>query len=79
MRLHPLVPDRASVLGRVVLEHQAVHVDDVLADPNYQLKEQRSIGGYRTVLGVPLMREDSSIGVIILSRSVVKPFTDKQI
>jgi two-component system NtrC family sensor kinase len=62
-----------------VLEHRAVHVEDVLADPNYQLKEQRTIGGYRTALGVPLMREGSSIGVIILSRGVVKPFTDKQI
>jgi len=79
MRQHPLVPKRESVLGRVVLEHRAVHVEDVLADPNYQLREQRAIGGYRTALGVPLMREGSSIGVIILSRSVVKPFTDKQI
>ena len=50
-----------------------------LGDPNYQLKQQRTIGGYRTALGVPLMREGSSIGVIILSRGVVKPFTDKQI
>ena len=79
MRLHPLIPNRESVLGRVVLEHRAVHVEDVLADPNYQLKEQRTIGGYRTALGVPLMREGSSIGVIILSRGAVKPFTDKQI
>jgi two-component system NtrC family sensor kinase len=79
MRLHPLVPDRASVVGRVVLEHRAVHVEDVLADPNYKLKEQRTIGGYRTALGVPLIREGSSIGVVILSRSAVKPFTDKQI
>ncbi len=79
MRLHPLIPDRGSVLGRVVLEQRAVHVEDVLADPNYQLKEQRTIGGYRTAFGVPLMREGSSIGVILLSRKVVKPFTDKQI
>jgi GAF domain-containing protein len=63
----------------VVLEHRAVHVEDVLADPNYKLKEQRTIGGYRTALGVPLIREGSSIGVVILSRSAVKPFTDKQI
>src|SRR5215469_9750099 len=61
------------------MEHGAAHIEDVLADQNYQLKEQRTIGGYRTALGVPLMREGSSIGVIILSRSVVKPFTDKQI
>jgi len=79
MQLHPLIPHPGSVLGRVVLEHRAVHVEDVLADPNYQLKEQRSIGGYRTALGVPLMREGSPIGVIVLSRGVVKRFTEKQI
>jgi two-component system, NtrC family, sensor kinase len=79
MRLHPLIPNRGSVLGRAVLEHRVVHVEDVLADPNYQLKEQRAVGGYRTVLGVPLMREGTSIGMILLSRSVMKPFTDKQI
>jgi len=79
MQLHPLTPNRGSVLGRAVLEHRVVHVEDVLADPNYQLKEQRAIGGYRTALGVPLMREGTSIGVILLSRSVVKPFTDKQV
>jgi len=79
MRLHPLTPNRGSVLGRAVLEQQVIHVEDVLADPNYQLKEQRAIGGYRTTLGVPLMREGTSIGVILVSRSVVKPFTDKQI
>jgi GAF domain-containing protein len=79
LRLHPIIPNRGSVLGRVVFEHRAVHVGDVVADPNYQLMEQRAIGGYRTTLGVPLMREGSSIGVILLSRNVVKPFTDKQI
>src|SRR3974390_1883789 len=79
MRLHPLSPNQGSVLGRVALEHRAVHVADVLADPSYQLTEQRTIGGYRTVLGVPLMREGSSIGVILLSRNVVRPFTDQQI
>jgi GAF domain-containing protein len=79
MRLHPLTPNRGSVIGQVALEHRAVHIEDVLADPNYQLKEQRTIGGYRTALGVPLMRDGSSIGVIVLSRSVVKAFTDKQI
>jgi GAF domain-containing protein len=79
MRVHPLTPHRGSVIGRAVLEHRPIHVEDVLADPNYQLKEQSTVGGYRTALGVPLMREGSSIGVIVLSRSVVKPFTDKQI
>ena len=52
---------------------------DVLAEPNYALAEQRRVGKYRTVLGVPLMREGTPIGVIMLTRSAVRPFTDKQV
>ena len=67
------------MLGRVVLEGRTVHVADVQADPQYRLMEQRSIGKYRTVLGVPLMREGIPIGVIMLTRYTVRPFTTKQI
>jgi GAF domain-containing protein len=76
---HPIAPNRGSVLGRAVLEGNIVHVADVEADPEYRLIEQRSVGRYRTVLGVPLMREGVPIGVVMLTRSVVRPFTDKQI
>src|SRR5262249_23924108 len=58
---------------------KTVHVTDVQADPNYTLTEQTSIGKYRTVLGVPLMREGTPIGVIMLARGTVRPFTEKQI
>jgi GAF domain-containing protein len=76
---HPIVPGRGSVLGRAVLDGRTVHVADVQADPQYALVEQRSLGKYRTVLAVPLLREGIPIGVIILTRYVVRPFTDKQI
>jgi GAF domain-containing protein/DNA-binding response OmpR family regulator/anti-sigma regulatory factor (Ser/Thr protein kinase) len=79
MRQHPIIPGRGSVIGRTVLDRRTVHVADVHADPQYALVEQRSVGKYRTGLGVPLMREGTPIGVIVLSRNTVRPFTDKQI
>jgi two-component system, NtrC family, sensor kinase len=79
MREHPIPPDRGSVLGRAVLEAKPVQVADVLADPEHALVKQRKVGGYRTVLGVPLLREGIPIGVLVLTRSEVRPFTEKQI
>ena len=79
MREHPVAPTRGSVLGRVVLGGKTVHVADVKADPDYVLVEQMSLGKYRTVLGVPLLREGIPIGVVMLTREVVRPFSDKQI
>jgi two-component system NtrC family sensor kinase len=76
---HPISPSRGSVLGRAVLDGKTVHVADVHAEQDYALAEQRSIGKYRTVLGVPLMREGTPIGVIMLTRIAVRPFTAKQI
>jgi signal transduction histidine kinase/uncharacterized membrane protein len=79
MRRHPITPGRGSVIGRTVLEGRTVHVADVLADPEHTMVEQRKVGGYRTVLGVPLMRQGLAIGIIRLTRNKVQPFTDKQI
>ena len=75
---HPAGIDRGSVSGRVLLERKIVHVLDVLADPEYSYETQK-VGGFRTLLGVPLLREGSPIGVIALGRNSVRPFTDKQI
>ena len=78
-RAIPIEPGRGSIIGRVLLNRKAVHVDDVLADPEYTYFETQKKAGFRTFLGVPLLRESSPIGVIILGRKTVAPFTDKQI
>ena len=78
LSLH-LKPGRGSVVGRALLESEPVQVADVFADPEYTLLELAKKGGYRTFLGVPLLREGSPIGVITLARKTVAPFTDKQI
>ena len=74
--LHNPPPPFATRRGEVI---RIVHVADVEADPDYALTEARKIGGFRTVLGVPLMREGTPIGIIMLTRSKMRPFTDKQI
>src|SRR5262249_13589539 len=63
----------------VITEGRTVQVADVLADANYKMIEQAKMAGIRTVLGVPLLREGTPIGVIILQRKAVRPFTEKQI
>jgi GAF domain-containing protein len=72
---HPIPVGRGSVTGRTVLEGKVVHIPDLQVDPDYTLK----IFNTHTVLGVPLMREGTAIGVIVLQRSTIRAFTDKQI
>jgi GAF domain-containing protein len=79
MRKRPIVPGRGTVLGRAVTEGRPVQLPDVTADPEYTMTEGQKLGGFRTVLGVPLMREGTPIGVIVLTRNTVRPFSDKQI
>jgi GAF domain-containing protein len=76
---HPLIPGRGTVLGRAVTECKPIQVSDVEADPEYTLKEGQKLAGFRTVVGIPLLREGVPIGVIMLTRNTVRPFTDKQI
>jgi signal transduction histidine kinase len=78
MESHPIPAGRGSVVGRVVLEGTSVHIADVLADPDYSFAG-RKIGGGRTMLGVPLLRDGIPIGVINLQRKIVRPFTERQI
>ena len=79
VRTRPILRDRGSVAGRALLEGRVVHSPDVLADPDFTYGEAQKLGGYRTVLGIPLLREGSPIGVIVLTRHEVQPFTDRQI
>jgi len=56
-----------------------VHIPDILADSEYKQLEAAKLGRWRTMIGVPLLREGTPIGALTLTRSVVRPFTDKQI
>jgi signal transduction histidine kinase/DNA-binding response OmpR family regulator len=78
MQSHPIAIDRSSVSGRAALEGRTVQVADVLADPEYAKHETQRVGGFRTVLGVPLMRAGAAIGAVLLTRSEVEPFTQQQ-
>src|SRR5262249_16797316 len=79
IKQHPITIGRGSLTGRTALEAKTVHVPDVLADLEYTFTEGLRLCQYRTMLGVPLLREASPTGVIALTRNKVRPFTDKQI
>ena len=76
---HPLAIDRGNIVGRVVLEGRTIQIDDVEADPEFTFSEASRLARVRTLLGVPLMRQESPVGVLVLARTTVEPFTDKQI
>jgi adenylate cyclase len=75
----PFFPSRGSITGRVALECRVVQIEDAASDPEYMWAEGQQIGNFRTMLGVPLLREDALIGVLALARSRVEPFIEKQI
>jgi signal transduction histidine kinase len=79
LRALPVEPGRGSAMGRALLEGKTVQIADVLADPDYTLTEAQKLGGYRTMLGVPMLREGLPIGVLTLTRLQVRPFTDREI
>jgi len=79
VRALPVERGRGTATGRALLEGRVIHIDDVLADPDYTWAEAQRLGGYRTVLGVPMLREGIPVGVLTLTRSEVRPFTEKQI
>jgi len=79
VRAHPFVPERGTTSGRVALERRPIHIVDVLEDPDYTYREGQAIAGFRTMLGTPLLREETLVGVFVLGRTRVAPFTDKEI
>jgi GAF domain-containing protein len=79
VRSVPVTLDRGSATGRALLEGVVVHIADVTVDPDYTFTEGQKLGDFRTILGVPMMRESIPVGVIVLTRSEARPFTDKQI
>jgi two-component system, NtrC family, sensor kinase len=78
---YPIRKDRTSATGRAVLERRVVHIHDILADPEYHWAEDRrgEEWMHRTILAVPMLRENAIIGVIVIRRTQVQPFSDKQI
>ena len=79
MKRLSLKPDGQSLVGRTLQAKCTVHVPDMNADPDYAAYDLKRMGGYRSVLGVPLMREGVSVGVMLLGRRIPKPFTATQI
>jgi two-component system, NtrC family, sensor kinase len=75
----PVRLERGTVTERVLLERRVIHIPDVLNDPDYTFAKAQELGGFRTALGVPMLREGVPMGVLALTRSEVRPFTDKQI
>ena len=73
-RENPVAIGRESITGRVALEAKTIHIADVLADPAYKALGYQQLGGYRTCLGVPLLREGLPVGVFVLTRPDRKAF-----
>src|SRR4029077_20078540 len=74
----PFKPGRESVTGRALLERTTVQIGDAQTDPEYKLSKAQRLGGYRSMIGAPLLREGTPIGVFGLSRRSVRPFSNKQ-
>jgi signal transduction histidine kinase len=75
----PFKPGRGSVISRALLERTTVQVLDAQTDPEYMLSKAQKVGGYRSIIAAPLMREGAPIGVFGLGRYSVRPFSNKQI
>jgi signal transduction histidine kinase/putative methionine-R-sulfoxide reductase with GAF domain len=77
----PIRRDRGSATGRAALERRVVHIHDILADPDYKWAEDHrgQEEMHRTIVAVPMLRQENVIGVIVIRRTRVQPFTDKQI
>jgi GAF domain-containing protein len=79
MQTNPLRPGRETLIGRTLLERRVVHIPDVLTDPDYHAPKPQQLGKFRAVLGVPMLREETMLGVFMIARRTPRPFTDKQI
>jgi len=79
VRGHVYMPERGSVIGRTLLERKVIQIADVLADPEYELHDVQAAGGYRTIVGVPMLRDDLTVGAIAMGRNEVRPFSDAEV
>ena len=79
MKAHPIIPDRTSIVGRVALLGKSVHIADIQSEPELTYLRAPGVAIQRAGLGVPLQREGKLIGVLVLARTNVEPFSAKQI
>src|SRR5262249_49879033 len=78
-RANPPPMGRGSGVGRAVLEKRAVQIPDLLADPEFTYVQAQHAGSHRTLLTVPLLHRGEVIGVIALTHTTVRAFTQRQI
>jgi signal transduction histidine kinase/DNA-binding response OmpR family regulator len=76
---NPLALDRGTLAGRVGLDRRATQITDVLADPGYGRADVQQAGGYRTIMGVPMLLDDEVVGVLLVWRTQVDPFSDRAV
>jgi two-component system, NtrC family, sensor kinase len=76
---HPIAPGRHSAVARAALERRTIHIDDIQSDPEYTFVALRTISPVRTVLALPMLRANELLGVIVIYRGEVRPFTDSHI
>src|SRR5262249_5350789 len=79
-----LHPPMDSVLGRLATTRQVAQIDDITKIESYVKRDPAivaavELGGYRTVAGVPLLKDDELVGAILIYRQEVRPFNEKQI
>jgi signal transduction histidine kinase len=75
----PIARGPGTLVGRVGLERRTVQIHDVLADPDYEMHRARELGGFRTMLGVPMLAGENVVGVIMLWRAEVDAFDERTV
>ena len=75
----PIARGEGTLVGRVGLERSTVQILDALADPGYEWVRARELGGFRTMLGVPMLAAEKVIGVITLWRDRVAAFDERTV
>ena len=74
---HPMMLDRGSMTGRVAVDRETQQIPDVLADPLYGRPDSQRVGGFRTIVGAPMLLHDEVVGVLLLWRNEVDPFDEQ--